>query len=95
MAEISLARPALQSPELVECFRHEEDGCPRCDGSGFRPRKRCAGCGEPSGRPSHGGTALTGASNARSWNQPMWCLDCHPELGGTCRDPAMLDWVGG
>ena len=36
---------------------HEGEDCPRCDGSGFRPRKRCAGCGEPAGRPSEGGQA--------------------------------------
>src|SRR5215203_5008115 len=71
MAEISLARSAQGSPELEEC--------PRCDGSGFRPRKRCEGCGEPSGRPSQGGRALMGLKNARGKDQPMWCLYCHPE----------------
>ena len=52
--EASLARSAQQSPELVECFRHEGEGCPRCDGSGFRPRKYCAGCGELAGSISQG-----------------------------------------
>jgi len=35
MAERSLARSAQEeSPEkLVECFRHEGEDCPRCDGS--------------------------------------------------------------
>ncbi len=28
--------------------------CPRCDGSGYRPRKYCAGCGEPAGSISQG-----------------------------------------
>ncbi len=60
MAESSLARSAQEeSPELVECFRHEGEQCPRCDGSGFRPRKHCAGCDEPSGRPSEGGMFMT------------------------------------
>jgi hypothetical protein len=54
MAETSVARFAPQSPELVECFRHEGEECPRCDGSGFRPRKHCAGCGEPAGSISQG-----------------------------------------
>ena len=79
MAEISLARSAQESPELVECPRHEGEECPRCDGSGFRPRRRCEGCGETSGRPSEGGRALMGLKNARGKDQPMWCLFCHPE----------------
>jgi hypothetical protein len=54
MAESSLARSAQESPKLVECFRHEGDECPRCDGSGFRPRKYCAGCGEAAGSVSEG-----------------------------------------
>ena len=95
MAEISLARPAQETLELVECFRHEGEECPRCDGSGFKPRRHCAGCGEPSGRPSQGGKALMGIRNVRSWDQPMWCLECHPELGGTPTDLAMLERMGG
>jgi len=80
MDTTSLARSAQEeSPELVECFRHEGEECPRCDGSGFRPRRHCAGCGEPSGRPSEGGRALMGLKNARGKDQPMWCLFCHPE----------------
>ena len=68
----SLARCAQEeSLELVEC--------PRCDGSGYRPRRRCAGCQEPSGLPSEGGRALMGLKNARGKDQPMWCLHCHPE----------------
>ena len=75
----SLAPSAQESPELVECFRHESEECPRCDGSGYRPRKYCARCGEPSGKPSEGGRALMGIKNRRENDQPMWCLHCHPE----------------
>jgi hypothetical protein len=75
----SLAHPAQKPPELVECVRHEGEECPRCDGPVFRPRRRCEGCGEPSGRPSEGGRALRGLRNARGKDQPMWCLFCHPE----------------
>ena len=80
MAERSVARSAQEEPaELVECPRHEGEACPRCDGSGHRPRRRCAGCEEPSGRPSEGGRALMGLKNARGKDQPMWCIHCHPE----------------
>ena len=64
---------------VVECFRHEGEDCPRCDGSGVRPRKQCAGCGEFSGKPSEGGKALLGLRNSRSVAGPLYCMDCHPE----------------
>jgi hypothetical protein len=38
---------AAWAPEMVECLRHEGEGCPRCDGSCYRPPKQCAGCCEP------------------------------------------------
>jgi hypothetical protein len=79
MAEISLARAAQEPPELVKSFRHKGEKCPRCHESGYRPRKHCAGCGEPSGRPSEGGSAFAGLKNRRDEDQPMWCLYCHPE----------------
>ena len=54
LIEVSLARSAPESPEQVECFRHEGEDCPRCGGSGFRPRKHCEGCGEAAGSVSEG-----------------------------------------
>jgi hypothetical protein len=69
------------NPKLVRCFRREGEGCPRCDGGGCRPHRRCARCGEPGGRPSRGGKALMGLRNRRGRDQPFYCLGCHPELG--------------
>jgi len=48
VAEISLAC------ELVARPQHDQEGCPRCDGSGLRPLKRCTGRGEPAGSISEG-----------------------------------------
>jgi hypothetical protein len=80
MAETSVH----QEPEagMIECFRHEGQGCPRCDGTGQRPRRRCEGCGEPAGRPSEGGKALLELGNRGGKDQPVYCMGCHPELGG-------------
>ena len=89
---VDISDPEVLSPKVVRCFRHEGDDCPRCDGSGYRPRKYCAGCGEPAGRPSQGGKALMGLRNRRGRNQPLYCLDCHPELG---RGLAVLEKMGG
>ena len=85
------ADPGVRSPKLVQCFRHEGEDCPRCDGSGHRPRKHCAGCGEPAGRPSRGDKALIGLRNRRGRSRPLYCLNCHPELG---RGLKMLEGVG-
>ena len=54
MIEVSVARSAQEAPKLVNCFRHEGEECPRCNGSGFRTRKCCAGCGEAAGSVSEG-----------------------------------------
>ncbi len=86
------AGPEVRNRELVRCFRHEAEGCPRCDGSGYRLRRHCAGCGEPAGQPGQGGKALMGLHNRRGRNQPFYWLGCHPELG---RALAILGRMGG
>ncbi len=75
--------------EMVKCFRHEGEDCHRCDGSGYRPRKRCAGCGKSASCPSKGGKAFLGLKNNRDQRGPFYCMVCHPEMnrGGL----AMLD----
>lgn len=46
---------SVASPEtLVKCFRCEGEDCPKCDGTGFRPVKRCEACGERAGSVSAG-----------------------------------------
>ncbi len=55
---------------LARCFRHEGDECPHCDGSGYRPRKCCAGCGE---HHSH----MRNPSDDQ-----MYCLLCNPRFFG-------------
>ena len=81
----------IRGPEPARCFRHETEGCPRCDGSRYRPRNRCAGCGEPAGQPSRGGRALIELRKQRRRDQPFYCLGCHHELG---RGPVILEGVG-
>ena len=51
-------------------------------------------CGEPSGRPSEGGKALLGIRNRRGKDEPVYCIGCHPELGGAPGTLAMLERMG-
>ena len=92
MAETSVHQE--HEADTVACFRHEGKGCHRCAGTGQRLRRRCEGCGEPAGRPSEGGTALLGLRNRRDEDQPMYCMGCHPELGGGPGTLAMLERMG-
>ena len=76
--------PQVRYPEVVRCFRCKGTECPRCGGSGFRERKRCAGCGVPAGRPSLGDKALSAERGAKSWEElrslPLYCMDCNPHF---------------
>ncbi len=86
MIEVSVARYVQEeSPELVECFRHEGEECPRCDGSGFRPRKRCEGCGEAQSLVRNPADGL------------MYCLECNPRFrfAGSSTAMAILVGMGG
>jgi len=72
-----------QRPELVECVRHYGEECPRCDGSGYRSRKRCASCGESA-------KSLQAAHAGSSWKEvrslPLYCMDCNPRFAGSGLD---------
>ena len=87
MIEITVpTAPEVSNPQAdrVKCLRHESEACPRCDGSGYRPRKRCAGCGEPAGSASEGGNALQPACAAKTWEEarslPLYCRECNPRF---------------
>jgi hypothetical protein len=61
---------SIPEPELVRCFRHDCEGCPRCDGSGYRPRNRCAGCDEPPVGPVEGAEPLWGFATVGGETSP-------------------------
>src|SRR4051794_16522970 len=87
---------SIGTPELIRCFRHKGAECPRCDGSGFRPRRHCAGCGVPAGRPSQGGKALQPERGAKSWKHlrslPLYCMVCNPRFSGA--ELALFEGMG-
>lgn len=73
MIETSVAR------ETAPCFGCRGEGCPKCGGTGERPVKKCAACGEPGGSVSAGtGTPLVGRKG-----EPMYHVGCKPGAGVT------------
>lgn len=93
MIEVSLARSAQGSPEeKVECFRHNGEECSRCDGSGYRTVKRCAGCGEAAGSISAG----TGKPAVQHREDGLYYhVLCRPGFIGTASLATMLERMGG
>ena len=81
------------NPELIQCFRHEGEECPRCDGSGYRPRKYCAGCGEAAGSISAGANA--GAPLVGRRGGPFYHVDCQPDVMASEARLEMLERMGG
>ncbi len=76
---------------MVECFRHEGEDCPRCDGTGFRPRPVCAQCGE-------GARNLSPARTAKSPEEaralPRYCPRCNPRRRRGIAALAALEGMG-
>ena len=97
--QVGTPDPEGRCPEtdFVRCFRHEGEDCPRCDGSGFRPKVKCAFCGVPAGRPTQGGKALSTERDAKSWKElrslPLYCMDCNPRFSGA--GVALFEGMGG
>ena len=83
--------------DFIRCFRHEGKDCPRCDGSGYRPRAKCACCGVPARRPSQGGKALSPERGTKNWKElrslPVYCMDCNPRFFGARL--ALFEGMGG
>ena len=84
--KVGTPTPEARYPEteFVRCLRCEGAACPKCGGSGFRERKRCAGCGVPAGRPSQGGKVLSPECGAKSGEKLrsllLYCLNCNPRF---------------
>jgi hypothetical protein len=72
---VTTTRSVHAATDFVRCFRHEDEDCPRCDGSGLRPRSVCASCGEPAKRLSPERTAKS-REEARAL--PLYCVHCNP-----------------
>ncbi len=80
-----------KAEEQVRCFRHEGEGCPRCDGSGFRPRPVCAGCGQSARTLS---PARTAKSPEEARALPRYCPRCNPRRRGINAALAALEGMG-
>ena len=70
-------------PEQVEC--------PRCDGSGFRPRPVCTGCGEAAKNLS---PARSAKSPEEAGALPRCCPKCNPRRGNAGAALAGLERMG-
>jgi len=69
---------------LVQCFRHEDTECFRCDDSDFRVRRRWSGCDVKAGRPRPNGVGFFHERGTESRKElkllPLYCMDCNPHF---------------
>ena len=66
----------IKNPEAVD-EAEAEDSEEKPEPKGFaKEPSRCAGCGVRSGKPSEGGSVLSG----KGPGQPLYCMDCNPEF---------------
>jgi hypothetical protein len=74
---VTTARSVHAATDFAKCFLHEDEDCPRCDGSGSRPRLVCASCGEPAKRLS---PRRTSKSREEARGLPQYCVHCNPRF---------------
>jgi hypothetical protein len=93
LIEFSVARSAqVESPEKVECFRHEGEDCPRCDGAGFRSVKHCVSCGEAGSVSEGTGYPLV---KDRRTDGLLYHVRCLPGTRDLDAVWSGLEWMGG
>jgi hypothetical protein len=80
-----------KAEERSRCFRHKGEGCPRCDGSGFRPRPVCTECGESARTFS---PARTAKSPEEARALPRYCPECNPRRRNSGAVLAALERMG-
>ena len=72
----------IKNPEAADKADAQANAEAGAEAKPAREPSRCAGCGIPSGKPSEGGSTLSG----KGPGQPLYCMDCKP--GSLSREQA-------